>query len=171
MGHVFCTHISWRRHCRVVCYARSSSEYNMFKPNIFWNSKGQSEMLYTHVGQDTLDCQTVKYKATAIYILMNKIKSLWIRSVNKCRIINFWILCVYIYMSLCLPPWLLLGLRTTISFITHQCPLWVDKVSMLTHIYPHKPWRNIEVTICNITRLTAHFMCGLMSDLLICICL
>ena len=46
-------------------------------------------------------------------------------------------------------------------------PLWGDKVSMLTHIYPHKPWRNIEVTICKITRLTAHFMCGLMSDLLI----
>ena len=29
----------------------------------------------------------------------------------------------------------------------------------------------IEVTICKITRLTAHFMCGLMSDLLICTCL
>ena len=38
---------------------------------------------------------------------------------------------------------------------------------MLTHIYPHKAWRKIEVTICKITRLTAHFMCGLMSDLLI----
>ena len=50
-------------------------------------------------------------------------------------------------------------------------PLRGDKVSMLTHIYPHKPWRNIEVTICKITRLTAHFMCGLMSDLLICTCL
>ena len=48
---------------------------------------------------------------------------------------------------------------------------WGDKVSMLTHIYPHKPWREIEVTICKITRLTAHFMCGLMSDLLICTCL
>ena len=24
-----------------------------------------------------------------------------------------------------------------------------DKVSMLTHIYPHKPQGNIEVTICN----------------------
>ena len=46
-----------------------------------------------------------------------------------------------------------------------------DKVSMLTHIYPHKPLREIEVTICKITRLTAHFMCGLMSDLLICTCL
>ena len=47
-------------------------------------------------------------------------------------------------------------------------PLWGDKVSMLTHIYIHKPWRKIEVAICKITRLTAHFMCGLMSDLLIC---
>ena len=37
-------------------------------------------------------------------------------------------------------------------------PLQGDKVSMLTHIYPHKPWRNIEVTICKITRLTAHFV-------------
>ena len=49
--------------------------------------------------------------------------------------------------------------------------LWGDKVSMLTHIYPHKPWREIKVTICKITRLTAHFVCGLMSDLLICTCL
>ena len=46
-----------------------------------------------------------------------------------------------------------------------------DKVSILTHIYPHKARRKIEVTICKITRLTAHFMCGLMSDLLICTCL
>ena len=46
-----------------------------------------------------------------------------------------------------------------------------DKVSMLTHIYPHKARRKIEVIICKITRLTAHFMCGLMSDLLICTCL
>ena len=48
------------------------------------------------------------------------------------------------------------------SYLTLKCPywdpLWVDKVSMLTHIYTHKPWRNIEVTICNITRLTAYFM-------------
>ena len=49
--------------------------------------------------------------------------------------------------------------------------LWGDKVSVLTHTYPHKPWRDIEVTICKITRLTAHVMCGLMSDLLICTCL
>ena len=46
-----------------------------------------------------------------------------------------------------------------------------DKVSMLTHTYPHKARSKIEVTICKITRLTAHFMCGLMSDLLICTCL
>ena len=35
-----------------------------------------------------------------------------------------------------------------------------DNVSMLTHIYPHKPLRKIEVT-----RLTAQCTCGLMSDL------
>ena len=51
---------------------------------------------------------------------------------------------------------------------TTSSVLWGDKVSMLTHIYPHKPQRKIEVTICKITRLTTHFMCGLMSDLLIC---
>ena len=39
---------------------------------------------------------------------------------------------------------------------------------MLIHIYPLTPQRNIEVTICKYTRLTAHFMCGLMSDLVIC---
>ena len=43
-----------------------------------------------------------------------------------------------------------------------------DPVSMLTHIYPHKPRRKIEVTICKITRLTVHFMCNPMSALLIC---
>ena len=42
-----------------------------------------------------------------------------------------------------------------------------DKVSMLTHVYPHKARRKIEVIICKITRLTAHFMRGLMFDLLI----
>ena len=28
-------------------------------------------------------------------------------------------------------------------------PLGGDKVGMLTHIYPHNPPRNIEVTLCN----------------------
>ena len=52
----------------------------------------------------------------------------------------------------------------------HNTPL-DEKVSMLTHIYPHKARRKIEVIIYKITRQTAHFMCGLMSDLLICTCL
>ena len=47
-------------------------------------------------------------------------------------------------------------------------PLEGDKVSMLTHTYPHNPMRKIKVTICKITRLTIHFMCSLMSDLVIC---
>ena len=42
-----------------------------------------------------------------------------------------------------------------------------DKVSMLTHLYPHKPLRKTEVTICN-HQPDSHFMCGLMSDLVIC---
>ena len=42
-------------------------------------------------------------------------------------------------------------------------------VSMLIHTYPHRPLRKIKVTICwEPNRLTAHFMCGLMSDLVIC---
>ena len=38
------------------------------------------------------------------------------------------------------------------------CPPRGDKVSMLTHIYPHKPQRKIEVTICKITRLTSYYV-------------
>ena len=34
----------------------------------------------------------------------------------------------------------------------------VFQVVGLTHIYPHKPRWKIEVTICKITRLTAHFV-------------
>ena len=41
-----------------------------------------------------------------------------------------------------------------------------DKVSMLTHTYPHKPIR-LKWPYA-ITRLTAHIMSGLMSDLVIC---
>ena len=38
---------------------------------------------------------------------------------------------------------------TPVHSISQSDPLWGDKVSMLTHIYPHKPWRNIEVTMQN----------------------
>ena len=41
-------------------------------------------------------------------------------------------------------------------------------MSMLTHTYPHKPLKKIKVAIYAITRLTAHLMCGLMSDLVSC---
>ena len=52
--------------------------------------------------------------------------------------------------------------------VTYIPPSGGDKVSMLTHImYPHKPLGKIRVTIA-ITRLTAQFMCGLTSDLVIC---
>ena len=47
-------------------------------------------------------------------------------------------------------------------------PLGDDKVSILTHIFPDKPLRKIKVTICNHHRPTVQFMCGLMSDLVIC---
>ena len=52
--------------------------------------------------------------------------------------------------------------------LTSSLPLGDDKVSMLTHTCPHKPQRKIKVTISKITRLTTHFLCGLMSDLVIC---
>ena len=42
-----------------------------------------------------------------------------------------------------------------------------DKVSMLTHTYPHKPLRKINWPTA-IARLTAHITCGLKSDLAIC---
>ena len=42
----------------------------------------------------------------------------------------------------------------------YKNPLWGDKVSILIHIYPHKPRRKIEVTLCKITRLTPHCMCA-----------
>ena len=48
-----------------------------------------------------------------------------------------------------------------------DCTLRGDTVSMLTHIYPHKPLRKTEVTICN-HQADSHFVCDLMSDLVIC---
>ena len=43
-----------------------------------------------------------------------------------------------------------------------------DKVSILTHTYPHKPLIKInQVTICD-HQDDSHFMCSLMSDLAIC---
>ena len=40
------------------------------------------------------------------------------------------------------------------------------EVSILTHTYPHKPLKKIKWRSA-ITRLTAHFVCGVMSDLVI----
>ena len=51
-------------------------------------------------------------------------------------------------------------------FMTPNIYPWDDRVSMLTHTYPHKPLRKIKVTFA-ITRLTARFPCGWMSDLVI----
>ena len=48
-----------------------------------------------------------------------------------------------------------------------MCPLGGDKVSMFTHTCPHKHLRKINGPSA-ITRLTAHIMSGLMSDLAIC---
>ena len=65
----------------------------------------------------------------------------------------------YPFVSTLLPPCVLIcPVITNDLSVLPFFPLRGDKVSMLTHIYPHKPWRNIEVTICKITRLTAHFV-------------
>ena len=45
--------------------------------------------------------------------------------------------------------------------------LWGDEVCMLTHTYPHKPLSKIK-WLYIIARMTAHFKCGLMSNLVIC---
>ena len=60
-----------------------------------------------------------------------------------CMIIDFLImilfyLCRYLYMNI-----------FNIDFVYAMITLWGDKVSMLTHIYPHKPRRKIEVTTQN----------------------
>ena len=57
--------------------------------------------------------------------------------------------------------------HTVSRTLLHSGTLGVDKVSMLTHTYPHNPWGRLKLPY-GITRLTAHFMCGLMSDLVIC---
>ena len=60
----------------------------------------------------------------------------------------------------------MLSLIKQVHWLSFHC-LGVDKVSMLTHTYPHKPWRKIKWPYAS-SRLTTHFMCGLMSDLVIC---
>ena len=42
-----------------------------------------------------------------------------------------------------------------------------DKMSMLIHTHSHKSPRKIKVVIY-ITRLTTHFTCGMVPDLVIC---
>ena len=48
-----------------------------------------------------------------------------------------------------------------------QNSIMEDKARMMTHTHPHKPQRDIKGPSA-ITRLTTHFTCGLMSDLVIC---
>ena len=38
---------------------------------------------------------------------------------------------------------------TAFKLATFKLPLGDDKVSMLSHTYPHKPLRKTKVTICN----------------------
>ena len=52
-------------------------------------------------------------------------------------------------------------------FFTLDGPLRGDKVSVLTHIYPHKPLRKIKVTTCNHQADSPLYVC-VMSDLVIC---
>ena len=53
-------------------------------------------------------------------------------------------------------------------YLVYWWPLGGDRVSMLAHIYTHtNPWGRLKWPYA-ITRLTSHFMCGLMSDPVIC---
>ena len=52
--------------------------------------------------------------------------------------------------------------QNRLQFVLFLRTLGGDKVSMLTHRFPHKPLRN------GITRLTAQFCVAMMSDLVIC---
>ena len=63
-----------------------------------------------------------------------------------------------------MPVWNLLVSLHICIFLPSRTP-GGDKVSMLTHTYPHKPLRKILKRPYAITRLTAHLMCDLMSDL------
>ena len=49
----------------------------------------------------------------------------------------------------------------------HYVSLWGDKVSMLTHTYPHKPLRKTKVTMCK-HQADNQRMYGLVSHLVIC---
>ena len=51
------------------------------------------------------------------------------------------------------------------KMLIRLCPRG-DKMTMLTHAYPHKPLRKMKVAICN--HQADSFTCGLMSDLVIC---
>ena len=64
--------------------------------------------------------------------------------------------------SKCLPP----NENICTVKIPNDTSLEGDKVSMLTHTYPHKLLRKIEVTICN--HQADSPLCGVMSDLVIC---
>ena len=60
----------------------------------------------------------------------------------------------------------IMGVYNVMTFLN---TLRGDQVSMLTHTYPNKlmgktNWPSVGL----ITRLTTHYMCGLVSDLMIC---
>ena len=55
----------------------------------------------------------------------------------------------------------------TICFLRASLAPWGDKVSMLSHTYPHKPLSKMKQP-STITRLAVHFIRGLMFVLVIC---
>ena len=59
------------------------------------------------------------------------------------------------------------GTQGNCSLQIKDLTLRSDKVSMLMYTCSHKPLRKNSCS-CAIPRLTAHFMCGLMSDLVVC---
>ena len=66
------------------------------------------------------------------------------------------------------PLYNILPVTDNLHALVCHYPLWGDKVSMLSLIYTHtNPWGKLKWPHA-ITRLAAHYMCGLMSDLVIC---
>ena len=73
---------------------------------------------------------------------------------------------IYVQPDIEIPVRITVALRTSHNVLLSDT-LRGDTVSMLTHIYTHKPLRKTEVTICN-HQADSHFVCDLMSDLVIC---
>ena len=88
-------------------------------------------------------------------------------------VVTWWIvafLCSASYHHVGLLCQQILAANTQIFMFTqYYIPSGVIKLSMFTHTHPHKLLRKIMwPPLQSLCRLTTHFTCGLMSDLVIC---